>query len=78
MTDSEYRRQLIAIGDAASAEIERYERQLSRIRQALGEQRKRVEKWREKALSASGFRVEECREQAAIIESVILAVERVM
>lgn len=78
MTDSEYRRQLVAIGDAASAEIERYERQLSRIRQALGEQRKRADKWRERALTVNGFRVEECREQAAIIESVILAIERVM
>jgi hypothetical protein len=28
MTDSEYRRQLIAIGDAAAAEIEQYVRQL--------------------------------------------------
>ena len=76
MTDQDYRRQLSSVADAAEAEIDRYEQQLTRIREELRAQSQRADRRRVRAKLVGHMREADLIREAELIESVVRQIRK--
>ena len=71
MTDHEFHRRLSAVADAAESEIDRYDQQLTRIREELVAQSRRADRRRARAKLVGHMRENDLLREAKLIESVV-------
>ena len=78
ITDHDFHRRLSAVADAATAEIDRYEQRLRRVRKELLAQELRAKIRRANAARVGQFRRADLLREAELIESVVRQIRKAM